>query len=154
MFTFVSAKCGPQFFNGWQEHCTGVEPCFTLGTPELKTHQMFVTFYYDPQTKLAIIRQVTATSKACGWPVLLEGTVHHEFTLPGETVISTITGMFCNIWGNKSIKNVPKSERTQSNWLTTTMRWPHGTQCSNFWQLKTQLWSPTLHSLLFLISKI
>jgi hypothetical protein len=34
-----------------KECCTGVESGFTLGKPELKTHQMLKTFYYDPDTK-------------------------------------------------------------------------------------------------------
>lgn len=41
-----------------------------------------------------------------------------------KQLTGTITGMFCDKWGNKSTKNVLNSGRTQSSWFTTTMCWP------------------------------
>jgi hypothetical protein len=69
--------------------------------------------------------------------------------LRAKQLIGTITGMFCNIWGKKGTKNVPKSDRTQSSWLTT-MRWPTRHSAQQFLAAKNPVVVP--HPSLLVIS--
>jgi hypothetical protein len=52
-----------------------------------------------------------------------------------------------SIWGSKSTENVRNDGGTRTGCFTVTMRL-RTLLCSDFWPLKTWLWSPTLLTLL------
>jgi hypothetical protein len=65
--------------------------------------------------------------------------IHKKFVPPGQTLNQNFTRRFWN-----STESTQNDDRTKTGSFTMTMCWcTLLCQCSNFWPLKTWLWSPT-----------
>jgi hypothetical protein len=126
--------------------------CFALGRTASETHEMLKTAFGDnAMGRTQTFEWFSRFKRGSNIKSMLviffdcEGIVHQKFVPPSQTVNQHYYLEVLKRLRSKSAKNARNDGETKTGCFTMTVRRPTLLcLCSDFWPLKTWLWSPTL----------